>query len=146
MREIAAAISRMLGFGGRTGSTSIADAIAEYGDAMTTYSFGPNSRLRFDTDVAGYHPVPDAGARLDGVDDASQRQVAVTERNKPGRRQVAAGLGILADIAACAERGQQPVRRALGNVDGFRDLVQREAGRVGRQQFQDREGPVERAS
>jgi nucleoside-diphosphate-sugar epimerase len=46
MRDIAAAISRALGFGGRTESMSIADAIAAYGEAMTTYSFGSNSRVR----------------------------------------------------------------------------------------------------
>jgi len=46
MREIAAAISRMLGFGGHTASMSIAEAVAEYGEAMTTYSFGSNSRVR----------------------------------------------------------------------------------------------------
>jgi len=46
MREIAAAISRMLGFGGHTASMSIAEAVAEYGEAMTTYSFGSDSRVR----------------------------------------------------------------------------------------------------
>lgn len=46
MREISASISRMLGYGGRTGSMSIAEAVAEYGEPMTLYSFGSNSRVR----------------------------------------------------------------------------------------------------
>ena len=46
MREIAAAISRMLGFGGRTLAMTIAEAVAEYGEPMTLYSLGSNSRVR----------------------------------------------------------------------------------------------------
>ena len=46
MREIAAAISRMLGFDGRTQSLSDADALAEFGEAMTRLSLGSNSRVR----------------------------------------------------------------------------------------------------
>ncbi len=46
MREIATAISRMLGFGGSTGSMSTTEAIGEYGEPMTMYSLGSNSRVR----------------------------------------------------------------------------------------------------
>jgi nucleoside-diphosphate-sugar epimerase len=46
MREIAAAISRMLGFGGRTSAMTIEEAVAEYGEPATLYSLGSNSRVR----------------------------------------------------------------------------------------------------
>jgi len=46
MREVNAAISRALGFGGRTESISIPEAAAEWGDAAANYSFGSNSRVR----------------------------------------------------------------------------------------------------
>jgi nucleoside-diphosphate-sugar epimerase len=46
MREIAEAISRLLGFNGTAGSLSIPDAIEQYGELMTTLSFGSNSRVR----------------------------------------------------------------------------------------------------
>jgi len=46
MREINSAISRALGFGGRTESMSISEAAAEWGDAAANYSFGSNSRVR----------------------------------------------------------------------------------------------------
>ena len=46
MRQICEAISRMLGFGGKTASMTIAEAVAEYGDGPANYSFGSNSRVR----------------------------------------------------------------------------------------------------
>jgi nucleoside-diphosphate-sugar epimerase len=46
MREVNSAISRALGFGGRTESMSISEAAAEWGDAAANYSFGSNSRVR----------------------------------------------------------------------------------------------------
>lgn len=45
-REIVAAISRMLGFGGRTQPMSLEEAVAELGEAATHFSFGSNSRVR----------------------------------------------------------------------------------------------------
>ncbi len=45
MREAAAAISRRLGFGGRTEPMSVAEAAAEWGD-RANHSFGSNSRVR----------------------------------------------------------------------------------------------------
>ncbi len=45
-REIAAAISRMLGFGGRTQPLSMQEAVAELGEAAANFSFGSNSRVR----------------------------------------------------------------------------------------------------
>ncbi|HEU5283281.1 MAG TPA: NAD-dependent epimerase/dehydratase family protein [Burkholderiales bacterium] len=45
-REIVAAISRMLGFGGRTQPMSIDEAVAELGEVATHFSFGSNSRVR----------------------------------------------------------------------------------------------------
>ena len=45
-REIAEAISRMLGFGGRTQPMPIAEAVAELGESAALFSFGSNSRVR----------------------------------------------------------------------------------------------------
>jgi nucleoside-diphosphate-sugar epimerase len=45
-REVAAAVSRMLGFGGRTQPLSMQEAVAELGEAATNFSFGSNSRVR----------------------------------------------------------------------------------------------------
>lgn len=46
MLEICQAISRMLGYGGKTASMSLEEAAAEYGDVPANYSFGSNSRVR----------------------------------------------------------------------------------------------------
>ena len=46
MAEICAAISRMLGFGGKTASMTQAEAIEAYGEGPALYSFGSNSRVR----------------------------------------------------------------------------------------------------
>jgi nucleoside-diphosphate-sugar epimerase len=46
MLQVCEAISRMLGFGGRTASMTQAQAIAEYGEGPALYSFGSNSRVR----------------------------------------------------------------------------------------------------
>src|SRR5262249_36397136 len=46
LREVASAISRALGFGGRTESMSMEEAIAELGEGAASYSFGSNSRVR----------------------------------------------------------------------------------------------------
>jgi nucleoside-diphosphate-sugar epimerase len=46
MREAAAAISRRLGFGGRTAPMPIDEAVAELGDSAANYTFGSNSRVR----------------------------------------------------------------------------------------------------
>jgi len=46
MHEVNSAISRVLGFGGRTEPMSIAEAAAEWGDGAANYSFGSNSRVR----------------------------------------------------------------------------------------------------
>jgi len=46
MREVCEAISRMLGFGGRTQSMSIEDAAAEWGDGPANDTMGSNSRVR----------------------------------------------------------------------------------------------------
>jgi nucleoside-diphosphate-sugar epimerase len=45
-REVAAAVSRMLGFGGRTQPMAIEEAVAELGESATNFSFGSNSRVR----------------------------------------------------------------------------------------------------
>jgi len=45
-REIAAAISRMLGFGGRTEPMTLKDAVAEFGETAAQFSYGSNSRVR----------------------------------------------------------------------------------------------------
>jgi nucleoside-diphosphate-sugar epimerase len=45
-REIAAAISRMLGFGGGTQDMPMPEAIAEFGEGAAQFSMGSNSRVR----------------------------------------------------------------------------------------------------
>ena len=45
-REIAQAISRMLGFGGRTEPMPMQEAIAEFGETGAQFSYGSNSRVR----------------------------------------------------------------------------------------------------
>jgi nucleoside-diphosphate-sugar epimerase len=44
--EIAKAISRMLGFGGRTEPMAIGEAVAEFGETAAQFSYGSNSRVR----------------------------------------------------------------------------------------------------
>jgi len=46
MREICEAISRMLGFGGRTQSMTVAEAAAEWGEGPANDTMGSNSRVR----------------------------------------------------------------------------------------------------
>ena len=46
MRALAEAISRMLGYGGRTEKMSVDDAIAEWGEGGARYTMGSNSRVR----------------------------------------------------------------------------------------------------
>ncbi len=46
MRELAEAISRMLGYGGRTESMSVEEAVAEWGEGGARYTMGSNSRVR----------------------------------------------------------------------------------------------------
>lgn len=46
MREVAEAISRMLGYGGRTQDLSVDEAIAEWGEGGARYTMGSNSRVR----------------------------------------------------------------------------------------------------
>lgn len=46
MLRISEAISRMLGFGGKTSSLTLAEAVVEYGELPANYSFGSNSRVR----------------------------------------------------------------------------------------------------
>jgi nucleoside-diphosphate-sugar epimerase len=44
--ELAQAISRMLGFGGRTKPMSVDEAVAEFGEIAAQFSYGSNSRVR----------------------------------------------------------------------------------------------------
>ncbi len=46
MREMCEAISRMLGFGGRTQPMSVEDAAAEWGEGPANDTMGSNSRVR----------------------------------------------------------------------------------------------------
>ncbi len=46
MRELAEAVSRMLGYGGRTESMSVEEAVAEWGEGGARYTMGSNSRVR----------------------------------------------------------------------------------------------------
>jgi nucleoside-diphosphate-sugar epimerase len=46
MKALAAAISRLLGFGGRTEAIALDDAIQEWGGVAAAFTFGSNSRVR----------------------------------------------------------------------------------------------------
>jgi len=46
MREMCAAVSRMLGFGGRTEGMTVAEAAAEWGEGPANDTMGSNSRVR----------------------------------------------------------------------------------------------------
>lgn len=46
MRQVCEAISRVLGFGGRTTPMSVVEAVAELGEGPVAYSYGSNSRVR----------------------------------------------------------------------------------------------------
>ncbi len=46
MRELAEAVSRMLGYGGRTQNMSVEEAVAEWGEGGARYTMGSNSRVR----------------------------------------------------------------------------------------------------
>jgi nucleoside-diphosphate-sugar epimerase len=46
MRELAQAVSRMLGYGGRTEEMSVEEAIGEWGEGGARYTMGSNSRVR----------------------------------------------------------------------------------------------------
>jgi nucleoside-diphosphate-sugar epimerase len=46
MREVCQAISRMLGFGGRTQSMTVDEATAEWGEGPANDTMGSNSRVR----------------------------------------------------------------------------------------------------
>jgi len=46
LRDVAASISRMLGYGGKTEPMTMEQAIAEFGEVGAKYSFGSNSRVR----------------------------------------------------------------------------------------------------
>ena len=46
MREVCEAVSRMLGFGGRTQSMTVEDAAAEWGEGAANDTMGSNSRVR----------------------------------------------------------------------------------------------------
>src|SRR5205807_2245354 len=45
MKTAAESISRMLGFGGKTKSIAIADAVRQWGPIHTYFTFGSNSRI-----------------------------------------------------------------------------------------------------
>jgi len=46
MRQLCEAISRALGFGGKTAPMSVEEASAELGEGPVAYSYGSNSRVR----------------------------------------------------------------------------------------------------
>lgn len=46
MRELAEAVSRLLGYGGRTENMSVEEAVAEWGEGGARYTMGSNSRVR----------------------------------------------------------------------------------------------------
>jgi nucleoside-diphosphate-sugar epimerase len=74
LRDIACAISRMLGFGGRAESMSLPDAIAEFGEVGATYSFGSNSRVRARRARAELGWSPSAPSLLEEIEHGAYRK------------------------------------------------------------------------
>ena len=67
-REIAAAISRMLGFGGRTRAMPMDEAVAEFGETAAQFSYGSNSRVRATRARRELGWTPSAGTLLDEIE------------------------------------------------------------------------------
>ena len=67
-REIAAAISRMLGFGGRTQAMPMDEAVAEFGDTAAQFSYGSNSRVRAVRARRELGWAPKSGTLLDEIE------------------------------------------------------------------------------
>jgi nucleoside-diphosphate-sugar epimerase len=67
-REIAAAISRMLGFGGRTRAMPMDEAVAEFGETAAQFSYGSNSRVRATRARREHGWTPRAGMLLDEIE------------------------------------------------------------------------------
>jgi nucleoside-diphosphate-sugar epimerase len=66
--EIAEAISRMLGFGGRTRAMAMDEAIAEFGETAAQFSYGSNSRVRATRARRELGWNPRAGTLLDEIE------------------------------------------------------------------------------
>ena len=67
-REIAAAISRMLGFGGRTRAMPMDEAVAEFGETAAQFSYGSNSRVRATRARQELGWAPKSGTLLDEIE------------------------------------------------------------------------------
>ena len=67
-RQIAEAISRMLGFGGRTDPMPMNEAIAEFGETGAQFSYGSNSRVRAVRARRELGWAPKAGTLLDEIE------------------------------------------------------------------------------
>src|SRR4029077_5371807 len=88
MHEVNSAISRVLGFGGRTEPMSIAEAAAEWGEGAANYSFGSNSRVRATRARRELGWSPSRGTLLDDIDrqtypQSCQRWTRSTKRSSP---------------------------------------------------------------
>jgi len=67
-RELAQAISRMLGFGGRTKPMPVDDAVAEFGEIAAQFSYGSNSRVRAVRARRELGWIPGGAALLDEIE------------------------------------------------------------------------------
>ncbi|HVV62512.1 MAG TPA: NAD-dependent epimerase/dehydratase family protein [Pseudolabrys sp.] len=68
MREACAAVSRMLGFGGRTQSMTVEEAAAEWGEGPANDTMGSNSRVRAKRARADLGWKPRAGTLIDEIE------------------------------------------------------------------------------
>lgn len=68
MREVCAAISRMLGFGGSTQSMTVEDAAAEWGEGPANDTMGSNSRVRAKRARAELGWTPHARSLIDEIE------------------------------------------------------------------------------
>jgi nucleoside-diphosphate-sugar epimerase len=71
LRDIADAISRLLGFGPRAESIPLAAACAEYGEPATLYSLASNSRVRAVRARRELHWAPHRGGLLEDIERGS---------------------------------------------------------------------------
>jgi nucleoside-diphosphate-sugar epimerase len=76
MKALAEAISRLLGFGGRTEAIALEEAIAEWGGVAAAFTFGSNSRVRARRARADLGWRPHRIGLLEDVEHGSYRAVA----------------------------------------------------------------------
>ena len=73
MREVCEAISRMLGYGGRTQSMTVEEAAAEWGEGPANDTMGSNSRVRAKRARAELGWKPHAPSLIEQIEKGGER-------------------------------------------------------------------------